>query len=79
MAKRTTIKKEMIMTFLLSCVINVSCINSSSGGHQGTKQEECNMDTLESGVICYNIDSNTVIDYSYVSPSTAKRYAYVHR
>lgn len=70
------------MTITLSCVIIVSCKNPGSGKDQKTTFEDEvvamreQLDTLESGVICYSVGSYTVIDYSYVSPSTVKRYAY---
>lgn len=82
MDKNIIILKVLIMTITLSCVIIVSCKNPGSGKDQKTTFEDEvvamreQLDTLESGVICYSVGSYTVIDYSYVSPSTVKRYAY---
>lgn len=83
--KSNITKVVLVMTFFLSCMFNVSCKNDktssnpSKNEHWGLEQGICQIDTLESGVLCYNEGSYTVTDYSYVSPSTAKRYAYDYK
>ncbi len=81
--KSKFIKVVLVLAFLSLCLYNASCkkngnIPSNPPGKVFWEQEQdsCQIDTLESGVLCYSEDGYTVTDYSYVSPSTAKRYAY---
>ena len=87
MTESNRTKVVLVLAIILSCMYNVSCknynasSNTSNKSHWELEQDRKNfqIDTLESGLLCYNEGSYIVTDYSYVSPSTAKRYAYDYK
>lgn len=60
----------------------LSCNNPQDGSqtpgevNRDITLKTCGADTLESGVMCTSVGDYTVLEYSYVSPSTVKKYAY---
>ena len=74
-----------VLTFIISCFIIVSCKDfnacscTTDNENRELPKDTCTIDTLESGVLCKSVGGYTVIDYSYVSPSTNKKYAYDYK
>ena len=73
--------KILVLAYMLPCICIMSCKRSDAWSRNPDKENlvsarECDVDTLESDVLCSCVGDYTVLDFSYVSPSTAKRYAY---
>ena len=70
------------MAFMLSCLCHVSCKNPNAFSNPQDEviwkisSGNCKIDTLSSGILCTSVGYYTILDYSYVSPSTARRYAF---
>ena len=74
--------KFWVMAFIIPCLCNLSCKNPNPCSQSPEEIDSdiiprnCKMDTLMSGVLCASVGFYSVLDYSYVSPSTARRYAF---